>query len=453
MEKLFGTDGIRGIANHHPMTIEVAVGVGRTLARIYCSAETNQVIIGQDTRQSGDMLVSGVMAGVLSAGGDARPLGVIPTPGVAYLTRASSRAAAGVMISASHNPFEDNGIKIFKRDGFKLSDEEERRLESVMAQGETQSRTNPVNHPMGSTKPYPQGSADYVRCLRNCAENFRVLDGLKLILDCSHGATYQVAGELFASLGAEVDPRFVSPNGTNINAGCGSQHPKQLAAEVVHQKAHAGLAFDGDGDRLIAVDETGAILSGDQIILACALNLKSKGRLSANTVVTTVMSNLGLRRALRENQIDHCMADVGDRYVLEMMKKTGACLGGEDSGHMIFLHDHTTGDGLLSAVRLLEAMLARRSKLSQLRELMKVYPQVLINVPVKAKPPLEQFPKISQIVEQVESRLGDEGRVLLRYSGTSFKCRVMVEGPSRELTASLAETIAAAVKKELGGKG
>jgi len=450
MKKLFGTDGIRGVANRHPMTIEVAARVGRALAGRYCTARAKNILIAQDTRQSGDMLASSLVAGILSAGGNACPLGILPTPAVSRLAFASADNVAGVMISASHNPYQDNGLKIFKGDGYKLSDEEEALLESAMARLGSGSGTGSDDGIIGRIIPYDQGASEYLEFLTGCADNPQFLKGTRLILDCSNGATFRVARQLYASLGAEVATLSDDPDGTNINAGCGSQHPETLSAAVVQQQAHAGLAFDGDGDRLIAVDEQGQVLSGDQIILACALNLKSKGELANNTLVTTVMSNLGLRRALETHGISHCMADVGDRYVLQMMQFQGSCLGGEDSGHMIFLNDHHTGDGLLSGIRLLEAMRARQSRLSDLRGLMQTYPQVLINIPVKSKPPLDQFPAIARAVQGAEAQLQEDGRVLLRYSGTSLKCRVMVEGPHQAVTESLAQQIAGVVQKELG---
>ena len=450
MEQLFGTDGIRGVANHHPMTIEVAAAVGRAIAQTYCTSDARGIVVARDTRQSGDMLAYGLISGILAAGGDACPVGVAPTPAVSYLT-AVSESVAGVMISASHNPYQDNGIKVFKGDGFKLDDAEERKLEAkINAPTKTSAPQLDSRRSIGQVVPWHQGPREYVRFLVECARNRDFLKGIKLVLDCSNGATYKVAKQLYSSFGAQVIEMFIDPDGFNINAGCGSQHPEKLSAAVVANQAHAGLAFDGDGDRLIAVDERGKVLTGDQILLACALDLKARGELHGNTVVTTVMSNLGLRQALQANQISHHMAAVGDRYVLEMMSSTGACVGGEDSGHMIFLNDHRTGDGMLTGIRLLEAVAARGCALSELRGLMQVHPQILINVSVNTKPPLDEYPSINKVVRAAEARLGDTGRVLLRYSGTSNKCRVMVEGPRRDLTEILAKKIAALVERELG---
>jgi phosphoglucosamine mutase len=450
MKKLFGTDGIRGIANQYPMTSEVAVQVGRAVAQAYVTPQAKDIIIAQDTRQSAEMLASGLISGILSAGGNARPIGVAPTPAVASLTQSSPKAVAGVMISASHNPYQDNGIKIFKGDGYKLTDAEEAQLESTIESMAPKSFRIPGNTAMGKINTYPQGADEYTQFLLECTDDTSFLKGINLVLDCSHGATYQVAPRLFESLGAKVEALSNAPNGTNINENCGSQHPQKLADKVRQTQAHAGLAFDGDGDRLIAVDERGQVLTGDQIILSCANHLKSYEKLLNNTVVTTVMSNLGLRLALKDNQIHHAIADVGDRYVLEMMKSTGACLGGEDSGHMIFLGDHVTGDGILSGIRLLEAMVMGNTPLSKFRDMMKVYPQVLINVQVREKPPLEQFPIIMEMVSKVEAQLGDQGRVLLRYSGTSSKCRIMVEGPDHGITETYAKDLADIVESELG---
>ncbi|MCP4630578.1 MAG: phosphoglucosamine mutase [bacterium] len=449
MKKLFGTDGIRGMANEYPMTAEMALRVGRAVATYFADAGRNsKIIIGKDTRLSGDMLESGIVAGVCAAGGNAYLTGVIPTPGVAVLA-AALKAAAGIVISASHNPYYDNGIKLFKGDGYKLSDETEIAIEKMILDQSPPADTSSI-HKMGTAQHYRRARADYILFLKNTLPAAKPFQGLKIALDCSNGATYRIAPELFAELGAEVKSFAVQPDGVNINNECGSEHPEALIREVVKSKAVIGLAFDGDGDRLIAVDETGQVLSGDHILAICARDLKQKGRLKNNFVVSTVMSNLGLGKALKQMQINHETAPVGDRYVMEKMMARGAVLGGEDSGHMIFGDYHTTGDGVLTALKLIEAMQTENKPLSELTDLMTVYPQTLINVEVNAKPAIGTVPQILAAIRSVESDLGEQGRVLVRYSGTQPLCRVMVEGPDESRTRSYCEQISDIIKNNIG---
>ncbi|MFH0729975.1 MAG: phosphoglucosamine mutase [Pseudomonadota bacterium] len=449
MKKLFGTDGIRGVANAYPMTADAALQVGRAIALFFREkADGNSIVIGQDTRISGDMLSAALASGICATGCDVLLCGIIPTPAVAYHT-AAAKANAGIVISASHNPYYDNGIKVFGPDGFKLGDEEENALEKLI----TDTLAGPVDpgpRHTGRIRMISGAVEQYADFLINSFPSGFTLNGMKIILDCAHGATFEAAPLVFKRLGAEVTPLFISPNGLNINDACGSQHPEVLSETVVEKGADAGLAFDGDGDRLIAVDETGRILSGDQILAVCAGYLFENGLLKNNKVVTTIMSNLGFKAAMNAAGIDHLMAQVGDRYVLEKMRAAGANLGGEDSGHMIFLDHHTTGDGMLAGLRLLEVVSQKKSPLSALGTVMTVFPQILMNIEVKEQPAIETVPEIQNAIEAVMTELGDRGRVLVRYSGTQPLCRVMVEGPTELLTRQYCERIAAQVRKSIG---
>jgi phosphoglucosamine mutase len=448
MEKLFGTDGIRGQANIHPMTVEMTMKVGRALAQI-CKRKghTPRIIIGRDTRLSGDMFESAIVSGICSMGVNAISVGVIPTPGIAFLA-SSMRADAGVVISASHNPLQDNGIKIFNGEGFKLADEKENVIEELIFFNNMH-KLHPSPEELGKLSRMDDAAARYIDFVKNTFSKEINPEGMKVVLDCSNGATYRVAPATFAELGCEVTTLFDQPDGKNINANCGSQHPQALAKEVVRQKAAVGFAFDGDGDRMIAVDEKGNVLTGDQILAICSAVLKKEGKLTNNIVVRTVMSNLGLTVAFKELGIDSVFANVGDRFVLEEMRTSGAIIGGEDSGHLIFLQHHTTGDGLITALQLLAAMEKEGKPLSELAKVMTIFPQVLINLDVKSKPDIETIPEIMAIIKEVEKKLGDRGRVLVRYSGTQNMCRVMVEGPTKEETQSHARQIAAVVEKAL----
>jgi phosphoglucosamine mutase len=449
MEKLFGTDGIRGTANVHPMTAEMAMKVGRALAFISKrKGHTPHIVIGKDTRLSGDMFESAIVSGICSMGVNAISVGVIPTPGIAFLT-SSMRADAGVVISASHNPLQDNGIKIFNGEGFKLADEKENVIEELIFFNNMH-KLHPSPKELGKLSRMDDAAARYIAFVKNSFPKEINPEGTKAVLDCANGATFRVAPATFSELGLEVTTLFDHPDGANINADCGSQHPEALAKEVLRQKAAAGFAFDGDGDRMIAVDEKGNVLTGDQILAICSAVLKKEGRLTNNIVVRTVMSNLGLTVAFKKLGIDSVFANVGDRFVLEEMLARGAIIGGEDSGHLIFLQHHTTGDGLITALQLLAAMKKEGKPLSELARIMTIFPQVLINLDVKSKPDIETIPEITAIVKEVEKKLGDRGRVLVRYSGTQNMCRVMVEGPTKEETQSHARQIAAVVEKMLG---
>jgi phosphoglucosamine mutase len=448
MGKLFGTDGVRGVANEHPMTAEMAMNIGRATAHLFKKkGHTPKIVIGKDTRLSGYMLENALVSGICSMGVNAIMVGVIPTPGIAFLT-SSMRADAGIVISASHNPFQDNGIKIFGSEGFKLPDETEAAIEEMIFANNLQT-LHPSPTELGKAYRMEDARGRYIVFLKHAFPKEYSLEGNRIVLDCSHGATYRVAPETFAELGAEVSTLFDEPNGKNINLHCGSQHPEVLAQEVLKTKADVGFAFDGDGDRLIAVDETGTVLTGDQILAICANVMKKEGSLTNNLVVRTVMSNIGLSVALQSLRIDSVMTKVGDRYVLEEMQARGATIGGEDSGHLIFLKHHTTGDGIITALQVAAAMKKEGKPLSELAKIMKVFPQSLINVNVKSRPEIATVPQIMAVIQEVEQKLGDQGRVLVRYSGTQNMCRVMVEGPSQEETGGYCRKIAEVVEKIL----
>ena len=447
MSRLFGTDGIRGVANTYPITPDMAMKVGMAIAHLNRKkGHIARIVIGRDTRLSGHMIENALAAGVCAMGADALLVGVMPTPGVAFLTL-TMRADAGIVISASHNPFEDNGIKIFSKTGFKLPDEREREIEElILSQRLNELLASPGS--IGKAYHIDDARGRYIVFLKNIFPADLSLEGLRIVLDCANGATYKVAPEVFFELGAEVISLFHEPDGRNINQECGSQHPQRLAEEVVKRKADIGLAFDGDGDRVIAVDEKGQVLTGDQIIAICAMSMQRQGRLKNNMVVTTVMSNLGLKIALAERGIAHVEANVGDRYVLEEMLAKHAALGGEDSGHVIFLEHHSTGDGIIAALELLRVMREQAKALSELG-CMRVFPQKLINITVRHKPEIAGIPQIDAVIKEVERELGNKGRVLVRYSGTQQMCRVMVEGPTVEATESACMKIAEVIKAQL----
>jgi phosphoglucosamine mutase len=448
MGRLFGTDGIRGVANEYPMTSEMAFKIGRAVAHVFKrDSATIQVVIGKDTRISGDMLEHALVSGICSMGGDALLAGFLPTPGVSYITR-SMGLDAGVMISASHNPFPDNGIKIFKGDGLKLSDEMELEIEELILEDDILALSD-ERQTLGRAYPVTDAPSRYAAFLEDVASKDGGLEGVNTVLDCANGATFQMAPATFKGLGASVNTLFADPDGSNINLNCGSEHPESLCEEVLRSKADVGFAFDGDGDRVTAVDETGGMLTGGQILAICAKVMKEEGRLANNLVVSTVMSNIGLGLALKELGIDLVTTQVGDRYVLREMLARGASIGGEDSGHMIFLDHHNAGDGIITAIKLVSAMKMTGKPLSKLAGLMKVFPQRLINVEVKDKRPIEGVPEIVAVVERVEGILGDGGRVLVRYSGTQPLCRVMVEGPTHEETESHCREIAEIIRKQL----
>jgi phosphoglucosamine mutase len=449
MGKLFGTDGIRGAANVYPMTAEMALNIGRAIVSLF-KKERHQakIIIGKDTRISGYMLEYAIVSGICSMGGDAHLAGTLPTPAVACLT-ASMQADAGIVISASHNPFYDNGIKIFKSDGYKLPDEKESEIEDLILNSKAASLCESVRE-TGKVFRIADAGKQYADFLKSALPGDFSLKGMKIVLDGSNGATYRVAPQIFKDFGADVEALSVSPDGRNINEKCGSQHPETLQKWVVESGADIGLAFDGDGDRLIAVDEKGNVITGDQILAICAKVMKQKGILKNNLAVCTVMSNIGFKLALKDMGINYLTADVGDRYVLQEMRTSGAVIGGEDSGHTIFLDHHTTGDGILTALKLIEAMKTESKPLSELTEIMSVFPQILMNVAVKDKPEIDTIPEIVNEIKAAEESLGEKGRVLVRYSGTQPLCRVMVEGPTHAETERYCLQIVNAVQKKIG---
>lgn len=448
--QLFGTDGVRGVANIHPMTAETALQLGRAAAHLFKHRDRrSRIVIGKDTRLSGYMLESALVAGICSMGVDALLVGPLPTPGIAFLT-ASMRADAGVVISASHNPYQDNGIKFFARDGFKLPDEIEAELEGLVFEPGSIDALRPTAAEVGKAFRIDDAVGRYVVFLKNSFPRELDLVGLKIVLDCAHGAAYKVAPEVFTELGAEVIPYGVKPNGTNINAGCGSMHPEIIAQAVREHGAHLGIALDGDADRCIFVDEHGSEVDGDHILAICSTHLLAQGRLPHKTVVATVMSNLGLDIALKRAGGRVVKTAVGDRYVVEEMRRHDYRLGGEQSGHMIFLDHNTTGDGVITALQILAIMQQTGKPLSELAKVMTALPQVLVNVRVCERRPIEQVPELARKVQGVTEHLGDGGRVLIRYSGTEPLLRIMLEGQNQQEITALANDIAQAVTCHLG---
>jgi len=449
MGTLFGTDGIRGEANRHPMDAAIAFSVGQAVAKLFKKEDhRTRVVIGKDTRISGYMLESSLEAGISSMGGVSYLVRVLPTPGIAFISQ-SMRADAGIVISASHNPYQDNGIKIFSGDGFKLSDEQEEVIEELMLGGKLPEMV-PSPNEMGRSYRMEDAPGRYIVFLKNTFPRDLSMEGMKIVLDTANGATYRVAPAAFTELGADLEVIHNNPNGLNINDNCGSQYTQDLEKRVLETGAALGLAFDGDGDRLIAVDEKGRTITGDQIMIICARMLKEQGKLQNDLVVSTVMSNLGLSIACKKYGFKHHASKVGDRYVLEDMQRLGAMIGGEESGHLIFLNHHTTGDGIIAALQLIAAMIKEGKPLSELAGMMDIFPQKLINVEVKSKPDISTVPQVVEAIKQVEKELGDQGRVLVRYSGTQNACRVMVEGPSDDLTEKYCGQITDVVRDALG---
>ncbi|NLB43073.1 MAG: phosphoglucosamine mutase [Clostridiales bacterium] len=448
MGRIFGTDGVRGLANTD-LTCKLAFELGQAGAYVLTMAKHKpRILIGQDTRLSGDMLQAALMAGICSVGAEAVVLGVIPTPAVAYLTR-HYEADAGVMISASHNTMEYNGIKYFDSIGHKLPDELEERIENIILDG-TETMPAPVGMEVGRRVRFRNAVRDYVNFLKKTIDID--LKGLKIVLDCANGASYEVAPMLFGCLGAEVITTYHTPDGININDNCGSTYPEKLQDLVRESGADVGLAFDGDADRLIAVSEHGNLVDGDQIMLICGLDLMKRGLLKNNTVVGTVMSNLGLERALNKAGCKLEKTRVGDRYVLEYMKEHGYNFGGEQSGHIIYLDHNTTGDGILTALQLLGVMKRNDSTLSELAAGMRKYPQVLVNAKVSEqdKYRYQDDEMIQEEIKKIESQFKDDGRVLIRPSGTEPVVRVMIEGTNQREIEEVAVRLAKLIEQRLG---
>lgn len=450
-KKLFGTDGVRGVANIPPMTTETAMQLGRAAAYIFRDGNRrHRIVIGKDTRLSGYMIENALAAGICSMGVDVLLVGPLPTPGIAFIT-ASMRADAGVVISASHNPYQDNGIKFFSGNGFKLPDELELKMEELIFSGKIDS-LRPVASEVGKAYRIDDAVGRYIVFLKNSFPRDLDLKGLKIVLDCANGAAYKVAPSVLQELGAEVVPLGVTPNGTNINAGCGSLHPEVISEAVKEHRAHLGIALDGDADRVIFTDEFGNEVDGDHIMAICATDMLKKNRLAGQTLVATVMSNLGLDIAVKKAGGQVVKTAVGDRYVVEEMRKGGYNLGGEQSGHLIFLDHNTTGDGMVSALQVLAIMQRTGKPLSELAQVMVSLPQVLVNVRVAQRREIEEIPEVRKVIEQAHAKLGDTGRVLIRYSGTEPLLRIMLEGQDKYQITDLAHQIAAEIDRHLGEK-
>jgi len=448
---LFGTDGIRGVANVHPITPELALGLGRAVAFVAGRGQRHapRVLIGKDTRLSGYMIETAIASGVTSAGGRVLLCGPVPTPAVAHLT-VSMRADAGIVISASHNPFPDNGIKIFGADGFKLPDAAEAEIEALIgdpaAIGE-----RPTGPAIGRAEKLEDARGRYVAYVKSTFPRDLTLDGLKVVIDAAHGAAYRVAPLVFGELGAQVHAMGVRPNGVNINRDAGALHPEKARAEVVRRGAQIGIALDGDADRVIVIDEKGEVVDGDAVMAMCAARMKGDGELRGGTVVATVMSNLGLERALQAEGIRLLRTPVGDRYVVEAMRAHGYNLGGEQSGHLIFLDHASTGDGLIGALQVLALVVRTGRPLSELAgAAMERVPQVTESVTLKARRPLEEMVAVQKASERIRAALGTDGRVLVRWSGTEPKLRFMLEGPDEEKIRAWARELTEAARADAG---
>ena len=447
--ELFGTDGIRGIANAEPMTSETALRLGRAIAYVSKrSPHRHKILIGKDTRLSGYMLETAMASGICSMGVDVLLVGPLPTPGIAFLTR-TLRADAGVVISASHNPFQDNGIKFFSPAGFKLPDEIEGEIERLVL-SDSIDTLRPTATEIGKAFRIEDAVGRYNVFAKNTFPRHLTLDGITLAIDCAHGAGYKVAPEVLSELGARIVSLGVDPNGENINLDAGALHPHAVQEAVRHAGAHIGIALDGDADRCILVDERGEVVDGDEILAILATELHARGDLKRDTLVATVMSNLGLHVALRERGIDIVTTPVGDRYVVEEMVKEGCNLGGEQSGHIVFLDHNTTGDGLITALAVLALLVEKGKPLSELRRVMRRFPQVLLNLRVASKPDVRTVPSLQQAIDDAERALGERGRVLVRYSGTEALLRVMIEGEDPQGIERMAERIVDAAREAIG---
>ncbi len=446
---LFGTDGIRGRAGVSPMTPETALRVGMAVAMHF--GRHGKVVVGKDTRRSGYMFETALASGLCAMGIDVLLVGPLPTPGIAHVTR-SMRADAGVVISASHNPYEDNGIKLFAGDGFKLPDEVERHLEQLMA-GEELERGRVTGAGIGGARRIDDARGRYIAHVKQAFASDLSLEGLILVVDCAHGAGYRVGPTVFEELGARVVPMGVAPDGVNINDGCGALAPESMCARVREVGAHMGIALDGDGDRVVICDEHGVLLDGDAILAMCARDMATRGALATRTVVGTVMSNMGLERALAEIGVSLQRTPVGDRYVVDAMRAGGHAIGGEQSGHLVFLDHGTTGDGLVAALQVLNILCRAERPLSELAQVLRPFPQVTRSFAVARKLPFETVPALGQAIRRAELPLGADGRVLVRYSGTEAKLRVMVEALDASRIEPIIERIAEVALAELGPGG
>ena len=449
MRRLFGTDGVRGVANLYPMTTEIAMQIGRGIACLVKQrGHRHRIVIGKDTRLSCYMLENALAAGICSMGVDILLVGPLPTPGIAFITT-SMRADAGVVISASHNPFQDNGIKIFAGNGYKLPDEQELAIEELIF-SQKMAGLRPVAEEIGRATRIDDAKGRYIVFLKNTFPKEYTLDGFHIVLDCAHGATYGVAPQVFEELGAKVTALGVAPDGTNINRECGALHPQLMAAKVRELGANLGLALDGDGDRLIVADEKGAIVDGDRVMAICAADLLARKKLRKKTLVATVMSNLGLEHFMRALGGKLERTQVGDRYVVERMRRHGYNFGGEQSGHLVFLDHNTTGDGILAGLQLLAIMIKQHKPLSELAAGLTTYPQVLKNVRTGRRLSVAEIPGLTEEVRRRETALGDEGRILIRPSGTEPLIRVMVEGPDQTRINEMADELCEIIRRHAG---
>ena len=452
MRKLFGTDGIRGVANVDPMTGEMAMQLGRATAHIFKDREgKHRIVIGKDTRLSGYMLETALSSGICSMGVDVLLVGPLPTPGIAFITT-SMRADAGVVISASHNPFYDNGIKIFSNDGFKLPDALEAEIEDLIFSDSIDS-LRPTAKEVGKAYRIEDAVGRYVVFLKNTFPNDLTLDGLKIVLDCANGAAYKVAPAVLEELGAEVVPIGVEPNGENINLDCGALCPQRIGDLVVQEQAHLGMALDGDGDRVVFVDQKGEIVDGDHIMAICAIDMAEQGRLKNRSVVTTVMSNIGFDLSLGKRGIRVVRTAVGDRYVVEEMVRGGFNLGGEQSGHTIFLDHNTTGDGILTALQTLSIRVRKQRQLDELSKEMISLPQVQFNAKINREIDVLEMPEIRQKIKAIEDKLGKSGRILTRYSGTEPLLRIMLEGEDEDKITRMGQELADTIGRMTEGIG
>jgi phosphoglucosamine mutase len=449
MDKLFGTDGIRGQANCYPITPEVALQTGKAMAHVFQARGhgTRRAIIGKDTRLSGYMLESALTSGLVSLGMDVLLVGPVPTPAVAHLAK-SMGAAVGIMLTASHNPYDDNGIKVFSHDGFKLSDEIEAQIEKLVL-NEEMSSEHIRSEDLGKAYRVEDARGRYIEFAKSSVDN-ESIEGLKVVLDCANGAAYLVGPWIFKELGAEVTKIFAEPDGFNINNGCGALHPETVGETVRQQKADVGIALDGDADRVIFCDAAGNMVDGDRILAMCALEFKARGKLAKDTLVVTSMSNLGLHEAMGKSGIRVEVTDVGDREVIERMRAGGFNLGGEKSGHVIFMDYATTGDGILTALQVLRLMKRQGVSLADLARCMTEYPQALISLKVTEKRPLEDLTVLQKALQRCRDDLGKDGRVLLRYSGTEPKVRLLVEAREKGAVERWVGELSAVIRREIG---
>lgn len=457
--KYFGTDGIRGTANMHPMTPEIALKAGKAITKFLQVKEKSvgrrvKIVIGKDTRRSGYMIESALTSGICSMGGTVLLVGPMPTPGIAHLTK-SLNADAGIMLTASHNPAEDNGIKIFGRDGFKLPDGEEKEIEELMEKENLNENESAVEENMiigddvGKAFRIDDAKGRYIEFAKSTIGN-KDLSGIKIVIDCANGAAYSMAGYIFSELGAEVILIGDKPDGMNINFECGAMHPEKMQELVVKEKADIGIALDGDADRIIVCDENGKLLTGDQIIAITALEMKGRDRLKNNAVAVTVMSNSGFKELMESNGIHVEETQVGDKYVIERMREKDIALGGENSGHIIFMKHASTGDGIISGLQLLKVVKKNGKKLSELKQVMEEYPNEMINVKVKEKKEFEEIPGLLEKVNETKNKLMGKGKVIVRYSGTENLCRVFVEGKNEEEIKGYAKEIAELIENNAG---